>query len=898
MTAVAAFRPDSANNGKWLKTVGGAFVWSPIAAADVAGLGGAALLNVGTTPGTVAAGDDARFSGGGGGTLEALEGIFDSRNTAYSGGAKADLRHVTAATTASSTTVAGTFLAANADAGKLVMIEGAGTVLLTNTNGTMTNAHDGNQNRLTGSGFTQALVGRYISVTGIGSAGATKTGYVLGVTDSTHLYTSFDCNTTVSGTATYTISEHLYTTATASTTTTLTVSAAPSRTIASADVYIGTDDAPAIQACINAAEAAAGSGNGYTVYLHGAHALGSGLLMTLPGHLMGEGSPGYSKFLGFGSTRLQALAPISTVLTVGSSTTKAGAHGNMTSGSAVLTDSEANFVAGDVGKPIYVWGAYASHGSDFLGVLETTIASRQSATQVTLAATATKTAVNMPYSLGGTQGSAFSGPNFSRIHIVGNASSKVGCVIHGSGGCTFEHFTVSDFVNGIGLIENRGGGFNNNQLFYNTSWNNCQRGIVGFGSDLEFVGYNNMDGTNNRVDLHPGSNTIGLMLHNTSIRTSGNFNIQSTETWGQIDGSGQTNMEGCRGEGCLSYLTLGTDSDGDITNLTYNGARGSSVRFWSMDTTSLGVSHTPGLKLLSGIKNFTYDPGLYIEGDIDMYGQCDATSLANTRIPQGQSIVKAGAISDGDFLHPPQDGAIGIDTLNGHIEVRSGGVWKYASLTGAASRVKKIKDFQNQSAATTLVLTCPVGMTTVPAGHHVVVAYGYGLGSTPTVTVADSKGNTYTVNIHADLTTGNAPHAGIATAIVTTPLVAGDTITITFGGSSPGLSDAIAYEYAGLAPSSWIDGTSIGATGTSTSPSSGNDTTTQASDILLSVTYEAAATATAGTGWTILDSIDNVGLKRIVVQEKPVFATGTYAGTLTLGSSVDWASVITALKAA
>lgn len=43
---------------------------------------------------------------------------------------------------------------------------------------------------------------------------------------------------------------------------------------------------------------------------------------------------------------------------------------------------------------------------------------------------------------------------------------------------------------------------------------------------------------------------------------------------------------------------------------------------------------------------------------------------------------KAGAISDADFPSAPTDGTVGgIDVTNHRIYVRSGGVWKYATLT-------------------------------------------------------------------------------------------------------------------------------------------------------------------------------------------------------------------------
>lgn len=55
--------PSSANNGKWLKTASGAFVWAAITASDVSGLGDAATKNTGTAAGTLAAGDDSRITG-------------------------------------------------------------------------------------------------------------------------------------------------------------------------------------------------------------------------------------------------------------------------------------------------------------------------------------------------------------------------------------------------------------------------------------------------------------------------------------------------------------------------------------------------------------------------------------------------------------------------------------------------------------------------------------------------------------------------------------------------------------------------------------------------------------------------------------------------------------------
>lgn len=837
----------------------------------------------------------------GGTTLEALEGVFDSHNPTYSGGAKADLRRSDGTVAAASPTVTGTYLASNGDAGKLVHVVGGGTVLLTASNGAMTSTAAGDANILTGSGFTRAHVGRQITVTGVGTAGATVRGRVWGLIDSTHIRLTFNATTTASS-QTYTISEDLYAIATASTATTLTLDTNAGTSITTAQVWLGTDDQPAIQACITAAEASTGAGNGYTVVIHGPSALGAGLLMTKPGHLMGFGSPGYSSLLGHGTSRLRPMKAGLTVLTWGSSTTGLGVRGTYTTGTGVLTDPDANFVAGDVGKAIYVMGAKgAQTSSTTQGWLETTIASRSSATQVTLTSTTGVTTSDTIYTYGDGIGQSFAGPTMSRIHIEGgSANQKCGMHIMNIGGTTLDLCTISDFYGGAALVTDRGTGFNAALELRNVNLCDSLTHLACFASDITFTGYNNIDGNSNSVQFWPPQAVIGIASNNCSLKSGPTINIQACGTWCRIDGSGTTSMYGCRAE-CVPYgIIIGTDSLG-ITDVNFIGNKGSRMRFSAIDSTTVGnsasVGKKKGLVLLANVSDFGFDPGMYYDADTDMFGACDAGSLTRLRRLDDESISKAGAISDSDFSHPPLDGWMGVDTLNNHFQARIGGVWKYATLTGMASRVKKIATQQQNGGSTTLVLTCPVGMTAIPVGHHVAIAVGYGQGSTVTIAAADSKSNTYVKNIQADLNTGNTPHAAILIGRVTTQLVAGDTITVTFG-SSVNLSDAIAYEYAGLASSSWIDGTSIGATGTSTTPSSGNDTTTQASDLLLSVTYHAAATTTAGANWTLVDSQDNVGTKRLDVQEQIVFATGTYAGTCTLSGSVDWATVLVAAKAA
>ena len=71
--------------------------------------------------------------------------------------------------------------------------------------------------------------------------------------------------------------------------------------------------------------------------------------------------------------------------------------GAITAGAAVLTSASANFQASDVGKAVVVYGAGVLGPN---GMLETTILSRQSATQVTLAANAVNTVSGALYVYG------------------------------------------------------------------------------------------------------------------------------------------------------------------------------------------------------------------------------------------------------------------------------------------------------------------------------------------------------------------------------------------------------------------------------------------------------------------------------------------------------------------
>jgi hypothetical protein len=119
--------------------------------------------------------------------------------------------------------------------------------------------------------------------------------------------------------------------------------------------------------------------------------------------------------------------------------------------------------------------------------------------------------------------------------------------------------------------------------------------------------------------------------------------------------------------------------------------------------------------------------------------------------------------------------------------------------------------------------------------------------NTSTVTVTDSRSNTWQNDLYnSALGAGNL--TAIRSSFLTTGIQAADTITATFGTSTTNMA-IVAYKVSGMATSSWLDQTLATADqAATTTPSSGNVTTTQAAELLFgAVGHDTTATTTAGT---------------------------------------------------
>lgn len=212
----------------------------------------------------------------------------------------------------------------------------------------------------------------------------------------------------------------------------------------------------------------------------------------------------------------------------------------------------------------------------------------------------------------------------------------------------------------------------------------------------------------------------------------------------------------------------------------------------------------------------------------------------------------------------------------------------------AITRVQKLGS-NNGSGISSIQITNSGSATTV--GNHVIVAI-MGHASDRTVTVADDAGNTYQSDKHGTAG-GSGPFITVLSAKQASSLASGAKLTLTFTGGTMNAVQVVAYEYSGLAATSWLDQVNAG-TATSNAANSGNVITTTAAELLFGVVGWENSSASSATGWTKVDEFDNVlsTSKSMLTEENIVSATGTYAATATLVSSPLWCAVAVTYKAA
>ncbi len=216
----------------------------------------------------------------------------------------------------------------------------------------------------------------------------------------------------------------------------------------------------------------------------------------------------------------------------------------------------------------------------------------------------------------------------------------------------------------------------------------------------------------------------------------------------------------------------------------------------------------------------------------------------------------------------------------------------------AIGLVKEVGSASSSTLGTTLTVTVP--SSGVARGDTVILFAGTSGSNNRVSTVTDSRGNVYTVDARRSSTTSSV-NTNIVSAPVTTALVGGDTIRITFN-DSMSIRLALATEWRGLAAGTRLDRTATNqASGTSLS-SGTTAATTQPSELVIGAFaggVNATFTATGGATAFATQLRSSLGSTyRTQWQEyRIVSAAGAYSATGTATRSSQYAGAVATYRA-
>jgi hypothetical protein len=178
------------------------------------------------------------------------------------------------------------------------------------------------------------------------------------------------------------------------------------------------------------------------------------------------------------------------------------------------------------------------------------------------------------------------------------------------------------------------------------------------------------------------------------------------------------------------------------------------------------------------------------------------------------------------------------------------------------------------------------------AGNWIAVCVRGGLSSSQVFTIVDSNGNTYKQGAQLGFTV-----SAVTLSIYYAENIKGGANTITVSDTVSGPLRFAILEYSGVATANSLDATAM-ATGVSSSPNSGNLTTTASGDLLLATIATAdAATFTAGSGYTIRDIVPAAPNAKLIDEDQIQAGAGVSSATAPLAGSANWGAVLIAVKA-
>jgi hypothetical protein len=179
------------------------------------------------------------------------------------------------------------------------------------------------------------------------------------------------------------------------------------------------------------------------------------------------------------------------------------------------------------------------------------------------------------------------------------------------------------------------------------------------------------------------------------------------------------------------------------------------------------------------------------------------------------------------------------------------------------------------------------------AGNLNVVAIGWADATRTVTSVVDSKGNTYTLAVGPARSTGNATEYIYYAKNIVAAAAGTNTVTVTVSGTGTIVwPDIRVAEYSGLDTSNPLD-VAIGNSGSGTTATTGNFTTTNASDLIVGYAFIQNTVTGAGSGYTsrVPDGGD-------MLEDRTTTSAGTYSATAPIDISGWWVMSAVAFKAA
>ena len=350
----------------------------------------------------------------------------------------------------------------------------------------------------------------------------------------------------------------------------------------------------------------------------------------------------------------------------------------------------------------------------------------------------------------------------------------------------------------------------------------------------------------------------GVAAGGTAVTITGtNFATGATVTFGS---TAATNVVVVNSTTITATTPAGTAGAVTVT-VTVGGQSGSLAGGYTYIGTPTVTSVSPNNGPTAGGTSVTITGTNFATGATVKFGSNAATSVVVVSSTTITATTPAGSV-----------GAVTVTVTNTGSQsgsLASGFTYNASVAIGFA----QVASANPQTPTATVSVSYPAAQT---AGDLNVVAVGWNDTTSTISSVKDSVGNSYSVAI------GPTTGTGMRQSIYYAANIAGgtNTVTVTFS-QAAAFPDVRILEYRGVTA---LDVTA-GASGTSTSASSGAATTTSANELIFGADYVSTLTKAAGSGFTsrIITSPDGD-----IAEDKVVTTAGSNSATATLSASGPW----------